>query len=332
MTLAWAVCRRLLGWADGLDIVFSTSALFGGCDVAAVHFLSANYYLRLRSQKWSEIPAILRVRQAYLLFMHGLWGLWEGAVYRRAARRKSPLLVPVTRVLADSLRERFGPALEQQVIANPVSLERFHSGAEPETIAELAGACPWVETHLTLLFVGADFLRKGLADVIRAVAAVPDTGCLVVGAGNAEPFRALARSLGVEERIAFHQGAGPDMPRLYKVRRRVRPAIALRGLAHRVSGGNGERAPVNPCALSGLPERVDCRDERIYRERLGGIGSAPRESPARSLTHRKPGGGVAPVRRAVQRAGDRPHSTDYPQSQIPESRVVVPRGSRLLRS
>ena len=148
--------------------------------------------------------------------MHTMFACWEAIAFPRAARNKAPLLLPVTHTLASSIRERYGKGLELQVIPNPVSLERFCPGHDPALVRELAGTCSWIGTHFTLLFVGADFTRKGLADVIRAVATVSNTGCLVVGAGNSAPFEALAESLGIRNRVTF-LGKRTDVDRLFRV-------------------------------------------------------------------------------------------------------------------
>jgi len=141
---------------------------------------------------------------------------WESVTYRRAARNKAPLLFPVTDVLAGSLVESYGAALDLQVVPNPVSLERFFPGRDPELVRDLGSVCSWIGSYFTLLFIGADFARKGLADVIRALAAVPNAGCLVVGAGNSAPFEAMSANLGVRDRITF-LGRRTDVDRLLRV-------------------------------------------------------------------------------------------------------------------
>ena len=148
--------------------------------------------------------------------MHSALAFWEAIVYKRAARAKTPVLLPVTQVVADSLREIYGTDLDLQIIPNPVSLDRFHPGDEPELRREVGSACGWTENYFTLLFVGADFARKGLADIIRALAVVPNAACMVVGAGNAEPFKALAEELGVGKRITF-LGKRRDVDQLFRV-------------------------------------------------------------------------------------------------------------------
>jgi D-inositol-3-phosphate glycosyltransferase len=53
------------------------------------------------------------------------------------------------------------------------------------------------------VFVGGDWDRKGLADVIRAIAKLPGTDLVVVGGGNAAAFGRLADSVGVGSRVHF---------------------------------------------------------------------------------------------------------------------------------
>lgn len=68
-----------------------------------------------------------------------------------------------------------------------------------------------------LLFLGSGFIKKGLDRALLAVHALPPelyrrTRLFVVGHDNAEPFRRMAKRLGIHERVRFFPGRD-DVPR-----------------------------------------------------------------------------------------------------------------------
>ena len=72
------------------------------------------------------------------------------------------------------------------------------------------------DEHL-LLFLGSGFIKKGLDRALLALHALPPalyrrTRLFVVGHDNAEPFRRMAKRLGVDERVSFFEGRD-DVPR-----------------------------------------------------------------------------------------------------------------------
>jgi UDP-glucose:(heptosyl)LPS alpha-1,3-glucosyltransferase len=72
------------------------------------------------------------------------------------------------------------------------------------------------DEHL-LLFLGSGFIKKGLDRALLAVHALPGelyrrTRLFVVGHDNAEPFRRMAKRLGIYERVRFFPGRD-DVPR-----------------------------------------------------------------------------------------------------------------------
>jgi glycosyltransferase involved in cell wall biosynthesis len=62
-------------------------------------------------------------------------------------------------------------------------------------------------------FVGGDWHRKGLADILQALTAVADVGLVVVGRGDVDAWQAICRQLGVDDRVWF---IGPtDQPQRF---------------------------------------------------------------------------------------------------------------------
>jgi len=102
------------------------------------------------------------------------------------------------------------------VVYNGVDLERFHplNRARYREPARAEAAIP--SRAFTVLFVGSGFARKGLATAVEAFAGLSDreSRFVVVGKGDARPYRFAAARLGVGERIAW-LGARADLERWY---------------------------------------------------------------------------------------------------------------------
>lgn len=85
------------------------------------------------------------------------------------------------------------------------------------------------ENEHLLLFLGSGFIKKGLDRALLAFHALPPalyqtSRLFVVGHDNAEPFRRMARRLGIDERVHFFPGRD-DVPRfLFSVDGLVLPA------------------------------------------------------------------------------------------------------------
>lgn len=116
--------------------------------------------------------------------------LAERWCYRpRRARR----LVGVSAGVGRELREHFSRMRERiEVIPNGVDTEAFQPPANGR------GAEP-----LKALFVGSEWERKGLKVALEAVALSPPAELVVVGEGDADSYRRLAKRLGVADRVRF---------------------------------------------------------------------------------------------------------------------------------
>lgn len=137
------------------------------------------------------------------------------ALERRVFAR-TPQIVAISRAgRGEIARLHAVPDERLSVVYNGVDLERFHPrvrDAHREPARAEAGLSP---ATWTLLFAGSGFERKGLDVVVRALRALGDAAALVVvGRGDPEPYRALARELGVAERVVW-LGVRPDIERWY---------------------------------------------------------------------------------------------------------------------
>jgi UDP-glucose:(heptosyl)LPS alpha-1,3-glucosyltransferase len=156
----------------------------------------------------AAMGARVRRRPAY----HRLLLSLERRVFAR-----TPEIVAISRRGAEEIRHLYGvPAERLSVIYNGVDLARYHPDTRPQyrgSAREEAGvaAGAWV-----VLFVGSGFERKGLATALEALARLDDPRArlLVVGKGDARPYRRLAVELGIAERVTW-LGPRPDVERWY---------------------------------------------------------------------------------------------------------------------
>jgi UDP-glucose:(heptosyl)LPS alpha-1,3-glucosyltransferase len=136
--------------------------------------------------------------------------LGERLIYRPSMVRR---FVAVSEGVALEMREyfpRIAPAIT--VIPNAVDNDVF----SPDSVARvrIRGAYSLSESDLLALFVGGDWDRKGLRIAIQAVAALDGCHLLVVGSGEIERYRNVARMLRCEARIHF-AGARKDPARYF---------------------------------------------------------------------------------------------------------------------
>ena len=103
------------------------------------------------------------------------------------------------------------------VIYNGVDLEHFHPHQRQRLRQQARAQIGAAERCHLLLFAGSGFARKGLATVLRALAASADRALrlAIAGVDRSQPkFERLAASLGLGDRVAF-LGGQDDMRRCY---------------------------------------------------------------------------------------------------------------------
>lgn len=160
-------------------------------------------------------------------FVHGAWmkspahdirlgrgpRAWYQAAYARAnARWERRAYAAAGVVVAPSDRVRGElqgvgvPGDKIRVVFNGVDPGEFFPGPQPRAELGLPDGVPLA------LFVGDIRTgRKNLGTVLKALARVPDVHLAVVGAADASPFPAVARALGVADRVHF-AGFRKDVP------------------------------------------------------------------------------------------------------------------------
>jgi UDP-glucose:(heptosyl)LPS alpha-1,3-glucosyltransferase len=135
--------------------------------------------------------------------VHGALALWaERFCFREGRVRRFAAVSPgVQRELA-----KYYQTIPVTLTPNGVDADRFRPDAA--TRAATRNAQGLDESEVIAVFVGGDWRRKGLDIAIEALAiaapAVADPLRLwIIGKGDPDPFRALARDLGVEERVSL---------------------------------------------------------------------------------------------------------------------------------
>jgi UDP-glucose:(heptosyl)LPS alpha-1,3-glucosyltransferase len=196
-TFAW----RLRGSLDSrrYDIVHVHDSQGLDADVVTCHSCAAAWFDVARREVGFPKSLLSRVYPP-----HAVSTAWE----RFALKRSGTPIIAVSGRTADELTRYLAvdPA-RIQVIYNGIDTTRF-SPAASRTAAR-AEVQDLVQARMSdsvvLLFVGYSFRRKGLAQVIRAMAAVGEERLelWVAGGDDPIPYQRLARELGVEERVRF---------------------------------------------------------------------------------------------------------------------------------
>lgn len=181
-----AVARRRRG------VVQATGAIvLNRVDSVAVHCCHAVY---------RETPR--RATPLFRLYV-GLMGVIKRAGERWCVRANSSAsLVCVSRGVAQEMRENYPAAADRVLtIHNGVDTSMFAPGAHTEQARALRAELGISEQRLVAAFVARAWGHKGLGSLIEALAQAPDWDLLVVGTGDEQHYRELARSHGVADSV-----------------------------------------------------------------------------------------------------------------------------------
>lgn len=143
---------------------------------------------------------------------NALWRAYQRVAERRLAGRERRLyrsrrlrgVIAVSEGLKRELIEQYGlPASRITVIPNGVDRAVFHPAPSRDAQLALRRELGLPEDRFLVVFMGGDWDRKGLADVIRAVAELPAAELVVVGQGYVSAFQKLAEQEGAAARVHF---------------------------------------------------------------------------------------------------------------------------------
>jgi len=256
VSFARQVARMLSG--RSYDVIISHERGYHQ-DLSAIHTFS---YL-LGTEEYSFIK---KLNSIYLSPRSGTH-LWL-----ERKQMESPWLVSVSGIIKDCVAEYYGRK-EQNIIATPgVDIEWFNPDWTQAHREEARRAERIEPDELAVLFVGSEFRRKGLADLILALG--PDIKLLVVGQGERPGYyQKLAQKHGVSERVLFkgltdnvrHYYAAADVVVLPS----LREAFGMSILEAMACG-----LPVVSSAATGVSGIIeDGRDGYIFKDpnKLGGI-------------------------------------------------------------
>jgi len=190
-----AFVRKNTHWlkqnAANLDIIHATGFItWAASDVNAVHFVhgawAKNAYYPFR--KWWKSFYV-----AYQRLYTALNSRWELKAFRKAGA-----LVAVSKKVANELETIDAPVEKIHIIYNGVDTDEFQPGNEDRPRFQLPAGVP------LFLFAGdIRTPRKNLDTVLKALQDVPKLHLAVAGNLNGSPYPAMAKALGLEERVHF---------------------------------------------------------------------------------------------------------------------------------
>ena len=201
----WLIANWCLRRFDALlgrttvDLILSPGINCMSADVVIVHALF--YQLRELSRagdaKESEGAGLLRAlhRRAYYVLLTCL----ERFIYRQ----RSVSLAAVSQRTAGLLKRYF--QRDAVVIPNGVDTAQFSVAARTSRRSEARRRRNFHDTDFVLLLIGNDWRVKGLPAILAAMAAAsaPPLRLLVVGSDVSEPFREMAKRLGILDRCRW---------------------------------------------------------------------------------------------------------------------------------
>ncbi|MGH3850069.1 MAG: glycosyltransferase family 4 protein, partial [Pseudonocardiaceae bacterium] len=173
--------------------------IFERSDVSSVHFCHAGAATAIRRMRRDEMSTARRVNS------------WLARLFARAAEKwcfrpaRVSQFAAVSIGVAAELENKF-PAIPVAITPNGVDSDRFlPSKTNRERIRRAQG----LGSHdLVVIFVGGDWIRKGLIATIEAVAALrSETECVwlwIVGIGDQARAQGLADQHGLGDRIRFY--------------------------------------------------------------------------------------------------------------------------------
>jgi glycosyltransferase involved in cell wall biosynthesis len=158
------------------------------CDIVAAHFIHTGWRKSLYYPFTSFSPYSLY--QRLYTFLNSRW---EKRAFLRASR-----VIAVSHGIAKELNSLGVPPDRIEVIYNGVDTEQFSPGPPERDSFGLPSEVPLA------LFVGdIRTPRKNLDTVLRALQQTPEIHLAVAGSLKGSPYPALARELGVGERVVF---------------------------------------------------------------------------------------------------------------------------------
>jgi UDP-glucose:(heptosyl)LPS alpha-1,3-glucosyltransferase len=194
---SFARAAAKLEHASDFDVVVSVDSAATSADVVIAHFCLGAFSSRFAGLRGGANP----LRRAYQRIAEGSLSRHERRLYQSKRLRG---VIAVSEGLKRELIEQYGLAPSSiRVIPNGVDRAVFHPAESREAKSALRRELGLPETAFIAVFMGGDWDRKGLADVIRAVAQLPEARLVIVGRGNVAAFEQVAADAKVSDRVQF---------------------------------------------------------------------------------------------------------------------------------
>jgi glycosyltransferase involved in cell wall biosynthesis len=208
--LAFALQAAPVVDREPADVVHTLGALVPNrADLATVAYCHAGVPADVRTTDAGDTTA----RRVNARLAHRVSVAAERWCYRPARLRRA---AAVSRGVAGEFAAAY-PGIPVSITPNGVDLVRF--APDPAVRHEVRRDAGVATDDVVVLFVGGDWVRKGLAVAIGAVGRLARTGApvrlWVVGRGDEDRYRALAAEEGVADRVTFF-GFRPDRERFFR--------------------------------------------------------------------------------------------------------------------
>jgi UDP-glucose:(heptosyl)LPS alpha-1,3-glucosyltransferase len=205
----WFFANHFARWWDShfregrYDLLYSPGVNCLDADIISVHIVFAEFHRRVKAQlalarnparSW---PRLLHRRLYYRLVI---------ALERVVYRRKGTALVPISRMVADQLKNWYGRSDVLPPLYYGTDSERF----SPESRARLRSRARQIleldESAFAILLVGNDWKKKGLDCLLAAVQKLtnPSARLLIAGRDDVKPFEKTLHQAGLASRVTFH--------------------------------------------------------------------------------------------------------------------------------
>ncbi|MBA2686166.1 MAG: glycosyltransferase family 4 protein [Gemmatimonadaceae bacterium] len=179
------------------DLVVSVDSAATSADVVIAHFCLGAFSSRFAGLRGGANP----VRRLYQRVAEGSLSRHERRLYESKRLRG---VIAVSEGLKRELVEQYCISPSKiRVIPNGVDRSVFHPAESHEAKMALRRELELPQEKFIAVFMGGDWDRKGLADVIHAVALLPDVQLVIVGRGNVAAFAQIAEEEKISDRVRF---------------------------------------------------------------------------------------------------------------------------------
>jgi glycosyltransferase involved in cell wall biosynthesis len=187
----------------GFDVIYSPGPNCAQVEVCTAWFCQARQHELLSSGQLRPRPVTVRewLQLAHRRMYASLLTRLERGFYLSAGLKR---VVSPAEILKRDLVECYGIDPQRIVVGHSgVDRSVFHAGARNALRPRARAELELRESEFAFLFVGTDWVRKGLLTVFAALAEVPDCLLLVVGAESRAAYRRRCVELGIPSRVRF---------------------------------------------------------------------------------------------------------------------------------